>query len=246
MPKAKSSRRTSTSTAPTKRSSPRASVQASSAAVRAVPARSKRSPQVEAIAVASDPAVPTHSNEPVQSMLSPQFMETLITRVADEVSRRLSPAEVSSNPSPATLATLREVPVSSPVGQNTEEVASTVVQQSLANASTALTGLIPQVSASNPVPGPLFQSVSLAVDACLSEKIRTKIWKDEYVDFGSLLANPVLVDQYQIQTAVLPPLFALSHWLSTKRLQQLKRGEVVFMFLWGLAQNNFLMRPPRS
>ena len=52
--------------------------------------------------------------------------------------------------------------------------------------------------ASNPVPGQLFQSVSLPVDACLSEKIRAKIWKDEYVDFGSLLANPVLVDQYQI------------------------------------------------
>ncbi|CAH3116352.1 unnamed protein product [Porites lobata] len=73
-------------------------------------------------------------------MLSPQLMETLITRVADEVPRRLSPAEVSSNPSPAALSTLQEVPVSFPVGQNTEEVASTVVQQSLANASTALTG----------------------------------------------------------------------------------------------------------
>ena len=36
------------------------------------------------------------------------------------------------------------------------------------------------------------------MDACLSEKIRAKIWKDEYVDFGSLLANPVLVDQYKI------------------------------------------------
>ena len=179
-------------------------------------------------------------------MLSPQLMETLITRVADEVSRRLSPAEVSSNPSPEALSTLQEVAVSSPVGQNTEEVACTVVQQSLADASTALTGLIPLVSASNPVPGQLFQSVSLPVDARLSEKIRAKIWKDEYVDFGSLLANPVLVDQYQIQTAVLPSHFALSHWLSTKRLQQLKRGEVVFMFLWGLTQNNFLMRRPPS
>ena len=69
--------------------------------------------------------------------------------------------------------------------------------------------------APNPVPGQLFQSVSLPVDACLSEKIRAKIWKDEYVD---------MVDRYQIQTAVLPPLFALNHWLSTKRLQQLKRG----------------------
>ena len=165
--------------------------------VLAVPARTQRSTQVEAIAVASDPAGPTHSNGPVQPMLSPQFMESLITRVADEVSRRLSPAEVSRTPSPSALSTLQEVPVSSPVGQNTAEVASTVVQQSLANASTALTGLIPQVSASNPVPGQLFHSVSLPVDAQLSEKIR-KIWKDEYVDFGSLLANPVLVDQYQI------------------------------------------------
>ena len=125
-------------------------------------------------------------------------METLIARVADEVSRLLSPAEVSNNPSSAALSTLQEVPVSSPVAQKTDEVASTVVQQRLANASTTLTGLIPQFLASNPVPGQLFQSVSLPVDACLSEKIRAKIWKDEYVDFGSLLANPVLVDQYLI------------------------------------------------
>ena len=103
-------------------------------------------------------------------MLSPQFIETLITQVADEVSRRLSPAEASRNPSPAALSTLQEVPVSSPVVQNTEKVASTVVQQSLANASTALTGLIPQVSASNPVSGQLLQSVSLPLDTRLSEK----------------------------------------------------------------------------
>ena len=38
------------------------------------------------------------------------------------------------------------------------------------------------------------------MDARLSEKIRAKIWKDEYVDFGSILANPKLVDQYQITT----------------------------------------------
>ena len=119
MPKAKSTRRTAISTAPAKRSSPRASVQANSAAVLAVPARTQRSTQVEAIAVASDPAGRIHLNGPAQPMLSPQFMESLITRVADEVSRRLYPAEVSSTPSPSPLSTLQEVPVSSPVGQNT-------------------------------------------------------------------------------------------------------------------------------
>ena len=67
MPKAKSTRRTAISTAPAKRSSPRASVQANSAAVLGVPARTQRSTQVEAIAVASDPAGPTHSHVPVIS-----------------------------------------------------------------------------------------------------------------------------------------------------------------------------------
>ena len=64
-------------------------------------------------------------------------METLITPVAEEVSCRLSSAEASSSPSPAASSTLQEVPVSSLVGQNTEEAASTVVQNSLANASAA-------------------------------------------------------------------------------------------------------------
>ena len=48
------------------------------------------------------------------------------------------------------------------------------------------------------MPGQLFQSVTLPVNAHLSEKIRAKIWRVEYVDFGSLLTNPVLADQYQI------------------------------------------------
>ena len=46
------------------------------------------------------------------------------------------------------------------------------MQGSLANASAAVTGLSPSVStqASPPVPGQLFQSVSLPVDARVSEK----------------------------------------------------------------------------
>ena len=48
------------------------------------------------------------------------------------------------------------------------------------------------------IPGQLFQSVSLPVDARLSDKLRTKIWGQEYVDFGSILTNQVLDNQYQI------------------------------------------------
>ena len=51
--------------------------------------------------------------------------------------------------------------------------------------------------------------MSLPVNARLSEKIRAKIWKVEYVDFGSLLANPVLADQINVnnsESSLTPPL----------------------------------------
>lgn len=64
----------------------------------------------------------------------------------------------------------------------------------------AITGLPQQSSHKTAphIPGQLFQSVSLPVDARLSDKFRTKIWSQEYVDFGSLLTNQVLDNQYQI------------------------------------------------
>ena len=42
------------------------------------------------------------------------------------------------------------------------------------------------------------QSVALPVDARVTDKLREKIWKDEYIDFGSLLANPVYANRYQL------------------------------------------------
>ena len=47
------------------------------------------------------------------------------------------------------------------------------------------------------------------MNARLSEKIRARIWKVEYVDFGSLLANPVLADQINVnnsESSLTPPL----------------------------------------
>ena len=47
----------------------------------------------------------------------------------------------------------------------------------------------PAVSPGEP-PDP-FISSSLSLDARGSEKIRAKIWNQEYVDFGSLIVNPI-------------------------------------------------------
>ena len=67
---------------------------------------------------------------------------------------------------------------------------------SVANAANSLTGVA--VQAPLEMPGQLFQSAGLPVDACVSEKLRAKIWSNEYIDFGSLLTNPVFKNQYRL------------------------------------------------
>ncbi|CAH3139098.1 unnamed protein product [Porites lobata] len=54
----------------------------------------------------------------------------------------------------------------------------------------------PAVSPSEP--SDPFISSSLSLDARVSEKIRAKIWNQEYVDFGSLLINPIRQSRFQL------------------------------------------------
>ena len=64
-------------------------------------------------------------------------------------------------------------------------MASSVIQQSVVNAANSLTGLAVQDPLE--MPGQLFQSAGLPVDARGSEKLRAKIWSNEYIDFDSLV-----------------------------------------------------------
>ena len=54
------------------------------------------------------------------------------------------------------------------------------------------------LSAQSQVPAELFSSPSLAIDARVSEKLRAKIWSDEFFDFSSLVSNPVFEDRFQL------------------------------------------------
>ena len=47
-------------------------------------------------------------------------------------------------------------------------------------------------------PKDLFSSVNLPVDARVSNKTKTKIWNQEFIDFGSLLVIPTLDGRYQL------------------------------------------------
>ena len=114
--------------------------------------------------------------------------------------------------------------MSTPSGQNALATLSlNVVQDSLVDASATVTGMGSRVSRE-------------------TEKLRTKIWKDEYIEFGSLLANPIFADQYQLTVQN-----AESGSVPSLCIEPLaKLGQAAFMFLLVFTLSNSLMRPPPS
>lgn len=102
--------------------------------------------------------------------------------------------------------------------------ASSVVDSSLSSMQALLSG---EGNAPS-VPSTIFTSPSLPIDARVSDKIKSKIWNNEFIDFGVLLSNPITEGKFQItissskeaeQAMCLEPLtrtkkiFTLENWL---------------------------------
>ena len=132
-------------------------------------------------------------------------LDQLVARVADEVTRRLSPPEDSGSSNSNALVTnaASELPiVSTPlspagaipvpgVAVAASTLAGTILQSSVGTTQASLSGEVQ-------IPAQLFTSPSLPIDARVSEKIRSKIWNNEFFDFADLLSNPVFEDRYQL------------------------------------------------
>ena len=159
--------------------------------------------------VSTDQSAALSSTAPVEPQpisLSPGLLDQLVTRVADEVTRRLSPPDETSA-TPVSIASrtsgLSEVPlVSTPpppvngvpvpgTSVATPGMAGAIVLASLSTTQASLSG-------ESQVPTEFFSSPSLPVDTRVSDKLCTKIWNNEYFDFSALLSNPVFEDRYQV------------------------------------------------
>ena len=157
---------------------------------------------------ASEPAIP--ATEPA---FPPALFDNLVQRVAAEVTRQLQPASFLPavqepqvpSPAPAAFPSLAgttdvqqlttEVPVvsSSPVGNPSAVDQVTQVVQSV---HSSLAGESSSTGASQPKD--IFTSVNLPVDARVPLKLKTKIWNNEFIDFGLLLANQFAEGKYQL------------------------------------------------
>lgn len=158
-------------------------------------------------------ASPVASNS--QLVQLPQnVLDTLVQQVADVVSQRLASGSIaSSTPMPqsqpsqsmSSATSLVEAPLVQPqAAQSAASLPSspvdTVITNALASAQSAVAG-ISQVGSevvTQAVPSAIFSSPSLAIDSRVSEKIKGKIWNNEYFDISLLLSNPVLEDKFQL------------------------------------------------
>ena len=164
------------------------------------------------------PAAPA-TDQP--AVLTSPVMDQLMSRVTDEVTKRLQPLlsnlssmaqQAQCPPSTSSQAPAVSLPVeqSTPLqssGSNIQQVQGhaaiqdTVevpavhdgVQSVLASLSGEQT-LLPGTQRPNDV----FMSVNLPIDARVPAKIRSKIIQNEFVDFGSLLVNPAFEDKFRI------------------------------------------------
>ena len=119
-----------------------------------------------------------------------------MARVAEEVTRQLSPPDTGRQPL-AVPSALSEVPLGSvPLVQSTSDQADAAVQSLISAAQSALSGELQVVHSAQP--SQMFISPSLPVDARVSDKVKAKIWNNEFFEFSLLLSNPVQDNSYKV------------------------------------------------
>lgn len=148
-----------------------------------------RPPSAMASGTGTTPSEPeaTEVSPVSNSILPPELIDQLVTRVADEVSLRMAS---TSGVLPSANA-LAEVPFTDPLATS-----SSLVQDSITAVQKNLTG--ETIGPRQPIPDQLFVSSNLPLDARVSDKIRAKIWNEEYIDFGTLIANPEIENKYSV------------------------------------------------
>jgi len=185
------------------------------------PARRRRaagqipSSNAEMAPLAANPLVSAEvGNACPDPVLPTGFLEQVVARVTTEVTRQLQPLLSGARtpqsdvalPAESTLpqdsTTVNQTPAAvqstlSAAARTEVPVVGNPVQQAVNSVQSTLSGeqgLFPSL----PRPQDPFTSINLPVDARVAMKFKTKIWQQEYIDFGSLLVNPTLDGKFQL------------------------------------------------
>ena len=183
------------------------------------------------------------------------FLDQVVARVTTEVTRQLQPllsgagtlqldVPLQTEPTrPQRSATANQAPApvqptgSAIVPQDHTDipVVGNPVSQVVTSFQSNLTGaqgLFPSLpQAQDP-----FTSINLPVDAIVAMNLKTKIWQQEYIVFGSLLVNPTLDGKFQLtihnSNEGLSPSLALEPLNKPPKISSLRYGSRPFTCLW--------------
>lgn len=194
---------------------------ATTASAALVPRRSRRnasstfSPPHEEPTQSVTPAVSTSASA---IQLPADLVQSLVFTVTEEVKKQLK-SLLPPQPSAATDVLEMPIGITNSASQSAAspllESASPaiLVPGAIASAHASITGepqLLPTICPSNP--SQIFQSSSLPIDSRVSAKVKTKIWNEEFVDFGNLSSSPH-EDKYRISFQNFDPLRPASVFL---------------------------------
>ena len=142
------------------------------------------------------PAVSLPTPTARQGALPEDLITTLVSSVTTAVTQQLSALLPSPSAAPSTNS--QSSSTMYPVVQSvSSDHAATLVQDALGDVHSTLSGQPRPFNLTEQLPTQPFHSASLPLDARVPEKIKEKIWKEEFVDFGVLLSNPDPTARYE-------------------------------------------------
>lgn len=190
--------------------------------------------------------------------LSPQVFENLVARVSAEVTKALTPllsgrAQTSQDESPLLEEPIlvqddgqqaSHIPTSSTELNRPLSLADTLVSNSLSQLQSSIQGQTTSIDK----PGQMFHSVGLSLDACISDKIRTRIINNEFFDFGTLITNDLQKDEKYHFSIVngkdIQPSLCLEPATKTKRIANIESWMSAFRIFVSVYTRRYPLEAP--
>ena len=249
MPPTRRSNRVAFSTAPGSQRNDRQQARAPRRRSRSTRGESSQTATIAEVITTVAPAVSLPTPTTRQAALPEDLITTLVSSVTTAVTQQLSALLPSPSAAPSTNSS--SLSTMYPVVQSvSSDHAATLVQDALGDVHSTLSGQPRPFNLTEQLPTQPFHSASLPLDARVPEKIKEKIWKGEFVDFGVLLSNPdpthvTSLTCGLLQRATLPLLF-WNRPQSPNKYVILVIGFALFTYLFPSIHNDTHMRPPRS
>ncbi len=146
-----------------------------------------------------EPVLKQQETPQIDNSLPDGMIERIVATVTKQVTQRLAPL-LQSVPADQTVPIIQPEaqvdqesaiqPTSLPgmhIQQPVPSALVSLVHNGIQDAHAAIAG--ENSSTTGSTPGILFKSSSLPLDACVSDKLKLKIWNNEYIEHSSLLSS---------------------------------------------------------